>query len=107
MRKLVTLYPRRWLGQLLTLCDGRYKQRRDIAVSEEKPSDSGNGAPALLLNFHFRLNRFDGSVYMASLTRTSRTFTITVLGRLLELLGLQMYKRRDIALAELVANCWD
>ena len=34
-------------------------------------------------------------------------FTMTVLGRMLELLGSQMYKRRDTALAELVANAWD
>lgn len=36
-----------------------------------------------------------------------RAFHITVLGRTLEHLGTQMYKRRDVALAELVANCWD
>lgn len=36
-----------------------------------------------------------------------RTFEITVLGRTLEHLGTQMYKRRDVALAELVANAWD
>lgn len=36
-----------------------------------------------------------------------RNFTITVLGRTLEHLGTQMYKRRDVALAELVANAWD
>jgi len=36
-----------------------------------------------------------------------REFTITVLGRTLEHLGVQMYKRRDVAIAELVANCWD
>ena len=35
------------------------------------------------------------------------TFHIKVLGRLLELLGKQMYKRRDTAIAELIANCWD
>jgi hypothetical protein len=34
-------------------------------------------------------------------------FTITILGRLLEHLGVQMYKRRTVAIAELVANCWD
>jgi hypothetical protein len=34
-------------------------------------------------------------------------FKIKVLGRTLEHLGVQMYKRRDIAIAELVANCWD
>jgi hypothetical protein len=39
--------------------------------------------------------------------RESRTFTIEVLGRTLELLGTQMYKRRDAALAELIANSWD
>ena len=33
--------------------------------------------------------------------------TIRVLGRTLEHLGVQMYKRRDVALAELVANAWD
>lgn len=36
-----------------------------------------------------------------------RQFSITILGRLLEHLGVQMYKRRTIAIAELVANCWD
>ena len=36
-----------------------------------------------------------------------KTFHIKVLGRLLELLGKQMYKRRDAAIAELIANCWD
>jgi hypothetical protein len=36
-----------------------------------------------------------------------RLFHITVLGRTLEHLGVQMYKRRDIAIAELVANSWD
>lgn len=36
-----------------------------------------------------------------------RKFNITVLGRTLEHLGVQMYKRRDVAIAELVANCWD
>ena len=35
------------------------------------------------------------------------TFNMRVLGRMLELLGTQMYKRRDTALAELVANAWD
>lgn len=35
------------------------------------------------------------------------TFRMKVLGRMLELLGTQMYKRRDTALAELVANAWD
>lgn len=35
------------------------------------------------------------------------TFNIKVLGRTLEHLGAQMYKRRDTALAELVANSWD
>ena len=37
----------------------------------------------------------------------SVTFNMKVLGRLLEHLGSQMYKRRDTALAELVANAWD
>lgn len=36
-----------------------------------------------------------------------RRFSMKVLGRLLEHLGSQMYKRRDTALAELVANSWD
>lgn len=36
-----------------------------------------------------------------------RVFEMTILGRLLEHLGVQMYKRRDVAVAELVANCWD
>ncbi|MDH6132790.1 hypothetical protein P3T37_002176 [Kitasatospora sp. MAA4] len=43
---------------------------------------------------------------MAAETR-ARDFKITVLGRTLEHLGTQMYKRRDVAIAELVANCWD
>ncbi|MFD5109234.1 ATP-binding protein [Streptomyces cinereoruber] len=38
---------------------------------------------------------------------STRTYTIQVLGRTLEHLGAQMYKRRDTAIAELVANCWD
>lgn len=37
----------------------------------------------------------------------SRTFFIRVMGRTLEHLGVQMYKRRDVAIAELVANSWD
>jgi Histidine kinase-, DNA gyrase B-, and HSP90-like ATPase len=37
----------------------------------------------------------------------ARTFTIEVLGRTLEHLGTQMYKHRDAALTELIANCWD
>jgi hypothetical protein len=36
-----------------------------------------------------------------------RPFKIQVMGRTLEHLGVQMYKRRDAALAELVANAWD
>jgi len=40
-------------------------------------------------------------------TQETREFSITVLGRTLEHLGVQMYKRRDVAIAELVANCWD
>jgi hypothetical protein len=36
-----------------------------------------------------------------------RDFFLTVMGRTLEHLGVQMYKRRDAAIAELVANCWD
>jgi hypothetical protein len=38
---------------------------------------------------------------------STRIFTMRVLGRTLEHLGVQMYKRRDVAIAELVANCWD
>ncbi|CAN5392337.1 hypothetical protein BH09CHL1_BH09CHL1_20270 [soil metagenome] len=34
-------------------------------------------------------------------------FTLTVLGRTLGHLGQQMYKRRDLALIELIANSWD
>jgi len=37
----------------------------------------------------------------------ARDYHLTVLGRTLEHLGVQMYKRRDVAIAELVANCWD
>lgn len=36
-----------------------------------------------------------------------RVFHLQVLGRTLEHLGSQMYKRRDSAIAELIANCWD
>ena len=36
-----------------------------------------------------------------------RDFHLKVLGRTLEHLGAQMYKRRDTAIAELVANSWD
>lgn len=36
-----------------------------------------------------------------------REFHITILGRLLEHLGTQMYKQRAVAIAELVANSWD
>ena len=43
---------------------------------------------------------------MAGEVRT-RDFRIQVLGRTLEHLGVQMYKRRDTAVAELVANSWD
>jgi hypothetical protein len=32
---------------------------------------------------------------------------MVVLGRTLEHFGVQMYKRREVAIAELVANCWD
>ncbi|MER6972603.1 ATP-binding protein [Nocardioides sp. NPDC000445] len=39
--------------------------------------------------------------------RRERQFPIQVLGRTLEHLGTQMYKRRDVAIAELVANSWD
>ncbi len=38
---------------------------------------------------------------------TSLKLHLTVLGRTLEHLGSQMYKRRDVAIAELVANAWD
>lgn len=36
-----------------------------------------------------------------------RTYEIQILGRILEHLGVQMYKQRDAAIAELVANAWD
>lgn len=39
--------------------------------------------------------------------REERTFTLKVLGRTLEHLGAQMYKRREPAIGELVANAWD
>lgn len=38
---------------------------------------------------------------------TKKDFHIKVLGRLIEHLGVQMYKHRDAAIAELVANSWD
>jgi len=34
-------------------------------------------------------------------------FTLQILGRTLEHLGVQMYKRRNTAIAELIANSWD
>jgi Histidine kinase-, DNA gyrase B-, and HSP90-like ATPase len=43
----------------------------------------------------------------SSVPSKERVFRIAVLGRTLEHLGVQMYKRRDTAIAELVANCWD
>lgn len=36
-----------------------------------------------------------------------RQLFFRVLGRTLEHFGVQMYKRREVAIAELVANCWD
>jgi hypothetical protein len=44
---------------------------------------------------------------MSSSEQKNRLFHLRVLGRTLEHLGVQMYKRRDIAIAELVANSWD
>lgn len=44
---------------------------------------------------------------ITAIETTKRAFHITVMGRTLEHLGVQMYKRRDIAIAELVANSWD
>ena len=41
------------------------------------------------------------------MSKREHIFHITILGRTLEHLGVQMYKRRDVAIAELVANCWD
>lgn len=38
---------------------------------------------------------------------TERKYTMAVLGRTPEHLGVQMYKQRPAALAELVANAWD
>jgi len=38
---------------------------------------------------------------------TNKEFHIKILGKLLEHLGVQMYKHRDAAITELVANCWD
>jgi hypothetical protein len=34
-------------------------------------------------------------------------FHMKVLGRMVEHLGVQLYKHRDAAIAELIANCWD
>ena len=42
-----------------------------------------------------------------ALLEERRDFNLVVLGRTLELLGAQMYKQREPAIAELVANCWD
>lgn len=41
------------------------------------------------------------------MSKTKHEFFISVLGRTIELLGGQMYKRREYAVAELIANCWD
>jgi hypothetical protein len=41
------------------------------------------------------------------MSETRKEFHIKILGRLLEHLGVQMYKHRDAAIAELVANSWD
>jgi uncharacterized protein YicC (UPF0701 family) len=38
---------------------------------------------------------------------SKRNFELKILGRTLEHLGVQMYKQRGPAIAELVANCWD
>ena len=38
---------------------------------------------------------------------TDKTFHLTVLGRTLEHMGVQLYKKRPAAIAELVANAWD
>ncbi|MDI6099239.1 ATP-binding protein [Actinoplanes sp. NEAU-A12] len=43
----------------------------------------------------------------SSAAPVEKDFSIAVMGRTLEHLGVQMYKRRDAALAELVANAWD
>lgn len=40
-------------------------------------------------------------------TRKENKFFITILGRTLEHLGVQMYKQRNSAIAELLANSWD
>jgi len=40
-------------------------------------------------------------------TERKKEFKIKILGRLLEHLGVQMYKHRDAAIAELIANAWD
>lgn len=39
--------------------------------------------------------------------KIKKQYYIKVLGRTIELLGVQMYKQRDAAIAELIANCWD
>jgi hypothetical protein len=44
---------------------------------------------------------------MVSVERTERDFHLSILGRLLEHLGVQMYKHRNNAIAELIANAWD
>ena len=55
-----------------------------------------------------RLISITGNPYPDQMApKTQRKFEITVLGRTLEHLGTQMYKRRDVALAELIANSWD
>ena len=41
------------------------------------------------------------------MAETKKEFHIKILGKLLEHLGVQMYKHRDAAIAELVANSWD
>ena len=47
------------------------------------------------------------STLISPLVEEKKIFHIKILGRLLEHLGVQMYKHRDAAIAELVANAWD
>ena len=44
---------------------------------------------------------------MIAIELHERAFTLSVLGRTLEHLGVQNYKRRDVAIVEIVANSWD
>lgn len=76
-----------------------WELRRRAAVDDRAAIDGISGQL-------YREAMTDDNVPQGSAVK-HRTFSIEVLGRTLEHLGTQMYKRRDVAIAELVANAWD